>query len=114
MPPENENGPRSTTSQGRSETNADQTQALRVTVPRQTDRRHALGQTSLPIVAALAFPPQPGMKLAVLIVEQCPHCDWWHRHSVTWPTKKLLDRRGRCGGNYTLVPYVRRRKKAAR
>ncbi|SDJ94105.1 hypothetical protein [Nonomuraea jiangxiensis] len=84
-----------------------------VRVPRQRQPRHVTGQTSLPIVPALAFPPQPGQKQAVLIVEECPACDWWHRHNATWPAGAMLDRRGRCGTAYTLVPYVRRRRKKA-
>lgn len=80
----------------------------------RSDKRHVPVPSSLPIVAALAFPPGPGLKLALLVVEECPACGWWHRHHVSWPAAKLLPKRGKCGQLYQLVPYVRRaRRKAA-
>ncbi|MGW5487436.1 hypothetical protein ACWEU6_05235 [Streptosporangium sandarakinum] len=83
-------------------------------VPNMNDRRdNRKGQTSLPIVAALAFPPFPNLKKAVLIVEDCPGCQWPHRHEADWPAPALLTRRGRCGARYDLIPRVRRTKKRA-
>jgi hypothetical protein len=83
------------------------------TVPRQRGPRHVPGQSSLPIVPALAYPPAPGLKLALLVVEECPACGWWHRHSVAWPAAKLLSKRGKCGQAYQLIPYARRKRRRA-
>ncbi|MFI7044753.1 hypothetical protein [Streptosporangium sandarakinum] len=71
------------------------------------------GQTSLPLAAAVAYPPYPGLKKAVLVVESCPVCSWPHRHEADWPAAALLTRRGRCGARYDLIPRVRRTKRRA-
>lgn len=109
MPRNEKSGPRATGNRSNTLQGANDT----TTVQPHPLPRHEHGQTALPIVHALAFPPSPGMKQAVLIVEHCPGCGWWHRHATPWPTSKLLSKRGRCGELYQLIPYVRRARKRA-
>ncbi|GGO83459.1 hypothetical protein GCM10012289_76960 [Nonomuraea cavernae] len=105
-PPNEKSGSRATGNRPNTQQGVNDTLKVQPT----PDARHANRQTSLPIVPALAFPPAPGLKQGLLLVESCPRCGWWHRHTSGWPTNKLLSKRGKCGQAYELVPYVRRKR----
>ncbi|MGV9600799.1 hypothetical protein ACWDR1_29480 [Streptosporangium sandarakinum] len=85
--------------------------------PQADTRTNRGGQTSLPVVAAVAYPPILGMKRALLLVEHCPFCGEWHRHECEWPAPSLMKKRARCGASYDVMPYrakaTRRGRRAA-
>ncbi|MBB6343784.1 hypothetical protein FHU36_000293 [Nonomuraea muscovyensis] len=105
-PPDKQNGPGSTTSQGRNETDAHQTQALsRATVQPETDSRHALSANALdrvPAAFASVYAPAPGRTrwLAVFI---CPHCRLGHAGYAREAEKIPGMRRSRCGKRVRIV-----------
>lgn len=113
MPPNNENGPRSTTSETRPN---DQMAAY--TKPqgsRSADARHAPRQ--LPLVrSATAYAPAWGMVTVLIVLDHECECGYYHAHRVKAPAPALLRRTARCGTKYELAlhaPRVRRNRRAA-
>lgn len=102
-PPDNENGPQSTTS----ETRPNDLMAANSSpkVQRRPRRRHVLGQTSLPIVEGLLFIGGPGRKTADIEVPNCEWCGRDHRHTCPLPAPALTPtKHADCGASYQVMP----------
>jgi len=89
-PRKNENGPQGCNPETRNETNADQTQALHVTVQPGTDVRHAPVQT--PIARfLLVHEHRPGRRTSDAIpLDHCPVCGFQSTHKTEWPPLETL------------------------
>ncbi|TMR95583.1 hypothetical protein EJK15_27900 [Nonomuraea basaltis] len=115
-PPDKQNGPGSTTSQGRNESKADQTEAFSsVTVQPGADKRKP---QQLPIVlSATAYPAGYGQVTILIVLDTECACGDWHSHRLRSESiPSLLNRKARCGAKYELAlhaPRVRRARRAA-
>lgn len=113
-PPETQNGPGSTTSQGRE--NNQQVAQDTLTVQRGADKRNHYPR-QLPIVrSATAFPPAWGTVTTLIVLDHPCECGDWHNHKIKGATPALLNRKARCGNRYELAlhpPRVRRVRRAA-
>jgi hypothetical protein len=114
MPPNKKNGPRSTTSETRSN---DLMAANDIPkVHNVSDERNTSAQ--LPIVlAATIYTPAYGMTMALVVPDDaCPACGFWHSHRIKYPAPVLVVRKARCGQRYELAlhaPRPRRSRRAA-